>query len=230
MSRDDQPARDPAMLPMLRLLAGTRGDDKHDPSALSILDVVWVLYQRVLRHDPADPRSEARDRFLVSKGHGPIGLYAVLADRGFFPAAELAHFLEFDGRLGGHPDRNLVPGIEASSGSLGHGFPMAVGVALALQAKGSDRRVFVLIGDGEANEGSVWETALLAGSLPLPNLTGILVNNHSSTRPLGNVGAKFSAFGWAACTIDGRDHVAIEAALRAQDPTRPSMVVAEVTG
>jgi len=230
MSRRDQPGRDPAMLPMLRLLAGTHGDDKHDPSALSILDVVWVLYQRVLRHDPATPRSEARDRFLVSKGHGPIGLYAVLADRGFFPADELAHFLEFGGRLGGHPDRNLVPGIEVSTGSLGHGFPMAVGVALALQVKNSDRRVFVLIGDGEANEGSVWETALLAGSLHLPNLTGILINNHTSTRPLGDVAAKFSAFGWAASTIDGRDHVAIEAALRSQDATRPSMVVAEVDG
>ena len=230
MSRKDQSSRDPAMLPMLRLLAGTSGDDKHDPSALSTLDVVWVLYQRVLRHDPANPRSEGRDRFLVSKGHGPIALYAVLADRGFFPAEELAHFLEFGGLLGGHPDRNLVPGIEVSTGSLGHGFPMAVGVALALQVKKSDRRVFVLIGDGEANEGSVWETALLAGSLHLPNLTGILINNHSSTRPLGDVAAKFSAFGWAASTIDGRDHAAIEAALRAQDASRPSMVVAEVDG
>lgn len=229
MPRGDQRARDPAMLPMLRLLAGTHGDDKHDPSALSILDVVWVLYQRVLRHDPAHPRNELRDRFLVSKGHGPIGLYAVLADRGFFPADELAHFLEFDGRLGGHPDRNLIPGIEASTGSLGHGFPMAVGVALALQAKESDRRVFVLIGDGEANEGSVWETALLAGSLHLPNLTGILINNHSSTRPLGDVGAKFSAFGWAVRTIAGRDHAAIEGALRDQDATRPTMVIAEVS-
>lgn len=228
MSRTGQPVRDPAMQPVLALLAGTEGDEKHDPSALSIVDVVWVLYQRVLRHDPARPRDEGRDRFLVSKGHGPIGLYAVLADRGFFPAEELSRFLAFDGRLGGHPDRNLVPGIEASTGSLGHGFPMAVGVALALQLRGSDRRVFVLIGDGEANEGSVWETALLAGSLALPNLTGILIDNRSSTRPLGDVGAKFRAFGWAASTIDGRDHAAIEAALRARDATRPSMVIAEV--
>jgi len=116
MSRSSQQARDPAMQPMLSLLAGTHGDDKHDPSALSILDVVWVLYQRVLRHDPADPLDEARDRFLLSKGHGPIGLYAVLADRGFFPAEELARFLDYDGTLGGHPDRNLVPGIEVSTG------------------------------------------------------------------------------------------------------------------
>jgi len=228
MSRSSQQARDPAMQPMLSLLAGTHGDDKHDPSALSILDVVWVLYERVLRHDPADPLDEARDRFLLSKGHGPIGLYAVLADRGFFPAEELARFLDYDGTLGGHPDRNLVPGIEVSTGSLGHGFPMAIGVALALQIKHSDRRVFVLIGDGEANEGSVWETALLAGSLQLPNLTAILIDNGSSTRPLGDVAAKFSAFGWAACTIDGRDHAAIEAALRARDATRPSLVVAVV--
>lgn len=228
MSRTGQQARDTRMQPMLRLLAATHGDDKHDPSALSIIDVVWVLYDRVLRHDPANPRDEDRDRFLVSKGHGPIGLYAVLADRGFFPAAELDRFLAFDGKLGGHPDRNQVPGIEVSTGSLGHGFPMAVGVALALQAKGSDRRVFVLVGDGEANEGSVWETALLAGSLPLPHLTAILIDNGSSTRPLGDIAAKFSAFGWAAQTIDGRDHSAIESALRAQDANRPTMVVAVV--
>src|SRR5688572_7412493 len=105
-------------------------------------------------------------------------------------------------RLGGHPDRNQVAGVEASTGSLGHGFPMAIGVALALRAAHRDRRVFVLIGDGEANEGSVWESALLAGSLALSNLTCIVVDNHSSTRPLGDIAAKFAAFGWAAVAVD----------------------------
>lgn len=121
-----------------------------------------------------------------------------------------------------------VPGIEVSTGSLGHGFPMAVGVALALKAKRSDRRVFVLIGDGESNEGSIWETVLFAGSLELQRLTCVVVNNHSSTRPLGDVAAKFAAFGWASSTVDGRDHDALETALTRTDATRPSAVVAEI--
>lgn len=211
-----------------RLMDLASGDEKHDPSTRSTLDVLWVLFDRVLRYDPADPRSEDRDRFLMSKGHGPLALYAIMADKGFFPAEELTRFLAWDGILGGHPDRSRVPGIEVSTGSLGHGFPMAVGVALALRAKRVDRRVFVLIGDGEANEGSVWETALLAGSLELPHLTAILIDNGSSTRPLGDVAAKFAAFGWAARTVDGRDHEAIYGALTTPDPVRPSIVVAEI--
>ena len=211
------------------LIRTAAGDEKHDPSAQSILDIVWVLYDRILRFDQLAPRSEDRDRFILSKGHGPIALYAVLAAKGFFPVDELKRFMTWDGILGGHPDRGRVPGIEASTGSLGHGFPMAVGVALALKAKRSDRRVFVLIGDGESNEGSVWETVLLAGSLELPHLTCIFVNNHSSTRPLGDVAAKFTAFGWAATTVDGRAHDALEGALRQADARRPSVVVADIS-
>lgn len=210
------------------LIETASGDEKHDPSADSILNIVWVLYDRILRFDPLAPRSDDRDRFILSKGHGPIALYAVLAAKGFFAADELQRFMTWNGILGGHPDRNQVPGIEASTGSLGHGFPMAVGVALALRAKGSDRRVFVLIGDGESNEGSVWETALLGGSLELPRLTCILVNNHSSTRPLGDVAAKFAAFGWTASTVNGRDQAALEVALRQTDARRPSLVAAEI--
>lgn len=213
---------------VLALMSRATGDEKHEPSAHSTLDVLWVLYDRILRYDPDDPRSESRDRFVMSKGHGPVALYAILADKGFFPADELDRFETWAGILGGHPDRNRVPGVETSTGSLGHGFPMAVGIALALRAKGSDRRVFVLIGDGEANEGSVWETALLAGSLELPRLTAILIDNRSSTRPLGDMAAKFAAFGWASRTVDGRDHEALHAALAGADPVRPSFVVAEV--
>jgi len=213
---------------ILELMALATGDEKHDPSAHSTLDILWVLYDRILRFDPTEPRAESRDRFLMSKGHGPLALYAILADKGFFPTDELTRFETWEGILGGHPDRNRVPGVEISTGSLGHGFPMAVGVALALRVKHVDRRVFVLIGDGESNEGSVWETALLAGSLELPNLTAILVDNGSSTRPLGDVAGKFATFGWAATTVGGRDHDALAAALSAQDATRPIMVVAEI--
>src|SRR3989304_4926154 len=143
-----------------QLMALASGDEKHDPSAHSTLDILWVLYDRILRYDPRDPRSEDRDRFLMSKGHGPLALFAILADKGFFPAEEMARFETWEGILGGHPDRHRVPGIEVSTGSLGHGFPMAVGVALALRAKGSDRRVFVPIGG--ANGGwarARWATA-----------------------------------------------------------------------
>lgn len=210
------------------LMALATGDEKHDPSAHSTLDVLWVLYDRVLRFDASNPHDEHRDRFLLSKGHGPLAFYAILVDKGFFPASELRRFLSWDGILGGHPDRNRVPGVEASTGSLGHGFPMALGVALALRAKGSDRRVFVLIGDGEANEGSVWETALLAGDLGLANLTAILIDNKSSTRSMGDIASKFATFGWLARTVDGCDHQAIHDALSATDEIRSSIVVAEV--
>jgi transketolase len=117
-------------LPALdELIALQTGDEKHEPSANSTLDVLRVLYDRVLRVDPDDPEWEGRDRFLLSKGHGPQAFYAVLAAKGFFEREELARFGRFDGRLGSHPDRALVPGVEVSTGSLGHGLPMAVGVA-----------------------------------------------------------------------------------------------------
>lgn len=206
----------------------TSGDKKHDPSAYSTIGVLSVLYNSILHYDAANPRSEARDRFIMSKGHGPLALYAILAQKGFFAADELKHFLQWEGILGGHPDRNQVPGVEASTGSLGHGFPMAIGVALGLRAKKIARRVYVLIGDGEANEGSVWEAALLAGDLRVANLTAVLIDNRSSTRNLGNIAAKFEAFGWEARTVDGRDEAAIEAALRAPAADRPSLLVAEV--
>lgn len=204
------------------------GDEKHDPSAYSTVGVLSVLYNSILHYDVSDPKSEDRDRFIMSKGHGPLALYAIMAQKGFFPASELKNFLEWEGILGGHPDRNRVPGVEASTGSLGHGFPMALGVALGLKAKRIERRVYVLVGDGEANEGSVWEAALLAGNLGLSNLTAILVDNRSSTRDLGDIAAKFETFGWEAKTVNGRDEAAIEDALLSPAADRPSLLVAEV--
>src|SRR6266567_8902525 len=128
-----------------RLMTLATGDEKHDDSALSTRDVLWVLYDRILHYDPKNPKSEERDRFVLSKGHGPEALYAILADKGFFPTSHLKTFMAWDSILGAHPDRNKVPGVEASTGSLGHGLPMAVGMALALRAKSTPRRVFVLI-------------------------------------------------------------------------------------
>ena len=210
------------------LISKVTGDEKHDFSAHSTLDVLWVLYDRILHYNAANPSLEDRDRFIMSKGHGPLALYAILATKGFFLPSELDKFLQWDGILGGHPDRNQVPGVEASTGSLGHGFPMSVGVALGIRAKGLASRVYVLIGDGESNEGSVWETALLAGNLGLTNLTAILIDNHSSTRNLSSIEEKFSTFGWYVQVVNGRDETAIENALASPSKDCPSLVIAEV--
>ena len=211
-----------------RLMALATGDEKHDASAHSTLDVIWVLYDGILRYDPQNPRWEGRDRFVLSKGHGPEAFYAVLADKGFFPTETLATFMRWDSILGSHPDRNQVPGVEVSTGSLGHGLPMAVGMALALRAKQSDRRVIALVGDGECNEGSIWEAVLLAGNQRLPHLTCVVIDNHTSSLRLGDLAAKFAAFGWAATTIDGRDRAQLYAALSHTDATRPTAVIAEI--
>jgi transketolase len=211
------------------LMARATGDEKHEESSTSTLDALWVLYDRVLRIDPADPAAEDRDRFVLSKGHGPVALYAILAAKGFFPEDWLDGFLEHDGRLGAHPDRTLVPGIEASTGSLGHGLPMAVGVALALRAKGlADRRVVVLCGDAELNEGSNWEAVLLAPHLGLGNLTLLVVDNHSSTPDMRPWRERLGGFGWEVRVVDGHDHEALEDAFRVHDGRVPVAVVADI--
>lgn len=213
---------------LMDLIARASGDEKHDASSYSTLVAIDALYD-VMRFDPKRPRWDGRDRFILSKGHGPIAFYAVLAKHGFFAADQLDQFLTWDGILGAHPDRNRVPGVEASTGSLGHGVPMAVGVAYALRARGaSEQRVFVLTGDAELNEGSNWEAILHAGSARLSNLTLIVVDNRSSTVALGDIAAKLTAFGWDAVTVDGRDDSALRAAYgrRAGGPTAVVAVVA----
>jgi transketolase len=212
------------------LLTELTGDEKHDRSALSTLDVLWVLYDRILRVDPAAPDDPERDRFLLSKGHGPAAYYAVLAARGFVDVDQLAGFGAFESPLGHHPDHVLVPGVEISSGSLGHGLPIAVGTTLGLEARGRARaRVFCLVGDAELDEGSNWEAVQLAGRLGLGRLTAVVVDNRSSTYHWpGGVAARFELEGWTSATVDGRDHDALERALTATGE-RPHVVVAEVT-
>jgi transketolase len=211
------------------LLTLLTGDEKHDWSALSTLDVLWVLYDRVLRVDPGRPDDPERDRFLLSKGHGPAAYYAVLAAKGFLDVDALRDFGAYDSPLGYHPDRLLVPGVEISSGSLGHGLPIAVGRALALDARERGRaRVFCLVGDAELDEGSNWEAVQLAGRLGLSRLTAIVVDNRSSTYHWpGGVGARFELEGWSAARVNGRDHDAIEQALQGAG-AGPHVVVAEV--
>jgi transketolase len=213
---------------VLELITLATGDEKHEASSLSTLDVLFVLYEQVLRVDAHNPGWEQRDRFLLSKGHGPLAYYAVLARKGFFPPDELRRFLRSDGILGSHPDRTQVPGVEASTGSLGHGLSMAVGVAYALRARDlHEQRVFVLTGDAELNEGSNWEAILHAGARGLGNLTLITVDNRSSEIELGEIAAKLRAFGWDAVTVDGRDHHGLRHALQRRAAV-PTAVVAVV--
>ncbi|HZO62597.1 MAG TPA: thiamine pyrophosphate-dependent enzyme [Gaiellaceae bacterium] len=212
-----------------RLLTLLTGDEKHDRSSYSTLDVLWVLYDRVLRVDPDAPDDPERDRCLLSKGHGPAAYYAVLAAKGFIPVESLAGFGSGDSRLGYHPDRMLVPGVEISSGSLGHGLPIAVGVTLALDALGSDGpRVVCLVGDAELEEGSNFEAVQLAGRLGLGRLTVVVVDNASSTYGWpGGVERRFDVEGWSSVRVDGRDHDALEAAFAPAGAGRPHAVVAE---
>ena len=204
-------------------------EEGHIPSAFSILDILWVLYDQVLHIDPSNPKNDDRDRFILSKGHGALALYAVLAEKGFFPTSELERFATFNSILGGHPDRNKIPGVEASTGSLGHGLPMGVGMAMGMRIRGVSSNVYVLVGDAECNEGSIWESALLAAHHKLSNLTCIVDYNHSTDRALllGDIALKFSSFGWFASTIDGHDHDAIYDALIKRKTDRPTAIIAE---
>ncbi len=212
-----------------RLLTLMTGDEKHDPASYSTLDVLRVLYERVLDVSTETVDDSRRDRFLLSKGHGPMAYYAVLCDRGFIPEEWLREWGSFDSPLGYHPDRNLVPGVEISSGSLGHGLPLAVGTALGLRAQGIDSRVVVLVGDAELDEGSNHEALELAPALGLDALTVVVVDNRSTSYVVpGRIAERFSTEGWQVTTIDGRDHDALEKALSERGLGAPNAVVATV--
>jgi transketolase len=212
------------------LMAAMSGDEKHDHSAASTIDVLWVLYDRVLRVSPDTADDDDRDRFLLSKGHSPKAYYAVLAAKGFIDLSELPRFGTFGSILGHHPDRNLISGVEIASGSLGHGLPIGVGVALGLRARRQENaRVFVLIGDGELDEGSNHEAIAFAGAIGLDRLTVIVVDNSSSSYGWsGGAETRFSREGWSVLRAGGRDHEALATALTAPHPGRPHVVVAVI--
>jgi transketolase len=190
------------------LEGGGRG---HIGSPLSMMEIVRVLYDDVLRLRPADPTWRERDRFVLSKGHACLGLYAVLADKGFISRDELRSHCAFGALLGGHPERH-IPGVEAATGSLGHGLSLGIGMALAAELDGGDARTFVLLGDGELDEGSVWEAALSAAKHRLDRLTAIVDYNKlqsygavSDVLDLEPLADKFAAFGFAVREVDGHD-------------------------
>jgi transketolase len=207
------------------LLRRITGDEKHAPSAHSTLDVLWVLYDRILRLSPATVDEPDRDRFLLSKGHGPAAYYAVLAAKGFFPVDWLDDLAGWDSPLGHHPDRLRIPGVEIGTGSLGHGLGLGVGMALGLRAQGfHDTRTVVLLGDAELDEGSNHEAIAYAAAIRLP-LTAIVIDNQSSTHGWpGGIPARFP--GWTVAVVDGRDHDQLERALTERHRDRPNLVVA----
>jgi transketolase len=207
----------------------------HPGGDLSAADILAALYFGVLSVNPANPADPARDRFILSKGHASGVLYATLAEAGFFPAAWLATYLQPLSPLNGHPDRNRVPGVEANTGPLGHGLPIAVGAALAGRMSGAAFRTFVLTGDGELQEGSNWEAAMAGPQFGLERLTAIVDRNRlqqgdrtEQTMRLEPLADRWRAFGWAVAEVDGHDVPALVETFR-QVPLvagRPTCVIA----
>lgn len=186
----------------------------HIPTCFSVVEMLFAVYE-TMRHDPADPNWEGRDIFILSKGHAALAHYCVLAHFGYFPFDRVYTFGAYQFNFGCHADRTKVPGVEMSTGSLGHGIGVAVGMALAFRIGKSERQVYVLIGDGESNEGAVWEAVMVATHLGLTNLTILYDDNKSQIRGLQilNPAERFTAFGCDTIEVKGHDVEALKAAL-----------------
>jgi transketolase len=219
-------------LNLMRMIVGKAKG--HSGGALSMVEILTALYFAVMRLDPKDPHHPERDRFLLSKGHACTALYATLAQRGYFPVSTLDTYYELDSYLGGHPVQGL-PGVELATGSLGHGPPVGLGMAVAAKMDGKKHRVFVLVGDGEIQEGVVWESALFAAHHRLDNFTMIIDRNglqsDGHTEELLSIEpieGKFRSFGWACRTVEGHDLDALIAALDCVpfEAGRPSLLIA----
>jgi transketolase len=211
--------------------AGNRG---HLGSAFSLVEILRVLYDDILKYDVSNPRWPGRDRCILSKGHGCLALYALLADHRFFPESELWRFCKPDGILGGHPEYGKVPGVEASTGSLGHGLSIGIGMALNARFQTAAHRVFVVISDGESNEGSVWEAALCASKHQLDNMVVMVDYNKQQSYgttyevlDLDPLPDKWTAFGFAVQEVDGHSVPALRQALLETpfEPGKPSMII-----
>lgn len=210
----------------------------HLGAILSVADIVATLYTDVLHYDPKKPKWEGRDRFILSKGHAGASIYAALAESGFFDVEELKTHYQNGSRLSGHVSHHL-PGVDFSTGSLGHGLSAAAGIAYALKKDARKERSFVVVGDGECNEGSVWEAALFANHFRLNNLCAIIDHNHmqsldfnENTLEIEDFGAKWRAFGWNVIEINGNNHQELKMAfaeverLSMQEPHKPTVIVA----
>ncbi|MBI1169989.1 transketolase [bacterium] len=205
----------------------------HPGGDFSATDIMATLFFGVMKYDPARPDWPDRDRFIMSKGHATGALYTVLSAAGYFPEDWLATYMQPKSRLSGHPNRNYLPGIETNTGPLGHGLPVATGIAIAGQLTGAAYRTFVLTGDGEMQEGSNWEAAMTAGNRKLRNLTWIVDRNRlqqgagtEETNGLDPLDKKFEAFGWDVALVDGHDAAALLQVLSAAPGDRPRAVIA----
>jgi len=208
----------------------------HIGGDFSVTDILTVLFNGVLRIDPADPQLTGRDRFVLSKGHCAAALYATLASCGYFSPTELLTFMGPLSALNGHPNRNKVPGVETNTGPLGHGLPVAVGQAMAAKLAGSDARVFAVMGDGEMQEGSNWEALMSGAHYRLDNLTAIVDRNRlqqgartEDTSSLDPLDEKLLAFGWELRMIDGHDYEQLAAAFAPSSTGKPVAVIANTT-
>lgn len=210
-----------------------KGGRGHIGTSLSPVEILRVLFDSVLRYQPKNPSWRERDRFILSKGHGCIALYVLLQEKGFFPEEELWKFCKFDGILGGHPDPK-VPGVEVSTGSLGHGLPIGVGMAVNAKYERAPQRVFVVLGDGECDEGSVWEAAMSASKHKLDNLMVIVDYNkqqsYGSTYEVLDLepfADKWRAFGFSCSEVDGHDASALEQVLSRVplNPGKPTAII-----
>lgn len=213
-----------------------RAASGHIGGSLSAMDILTELYFEELRIDPARPQAPERDRFVMSKGHCTPALYSVLALRGYFPEKELELFRSIEGHMSGHPDMVHVPGVDMSTGSLGQGLSAAVGMALSAKLDGAGYRVFALMGDGEIEEGQIWEAAMSAAKYGLSNLCGIVDVNGlqidgrtADVMPSEPLDAKFAAFGWNVIKADGHDFGSLRAAFAAAraEKDRPSVILAK---
>lgn len=216
----------------------SRGNGSHIGGVLSMADIVAVLYGGWMRIDPTRPDWEERDRFVLSKGHAGAGLYAALAEAGFFEVERLTTYYQDGSTLSGHVSHKGIPGVELSTGSLGHGLPVASGMAYGARMDGKAHRVFVVMSDGECDEGSVWESALFAGHHRLDNLVVMIDYNKiqslarvADTLALEPFAEKWRSFGWAVKGIDGHDHEAIQSALAAlpAEQGRPTCIICHTT-
>lgn len=205
----------------------------HPGGDLSVADILATLYFGVLNVDPANPDDPTRDRFVLSKGHCTGALYSTLAERGFIGLEDLRTYMQPMSRLNGHPNRNYVPGVETNTGPLGHGLPIAVGMAIAGQIDKAGYRVFVVVGDGELQEGSNWEAAMAASHRKLANLTLVIDRNGlqqgaptEETSALEPLADKWRAFGWEVIEVDGHDHAALLDVLGRPGTNRPRCIIA----
>lgn len=210
------------------------GGSSHIGSCLSIVDILAVLYGRVMRVDPAQVRHPLRDRFILSKGHAGAAVYATLAECGFIPVEKLATHYQDGSDLSGHVSHKGIPGVEVSTGSLGHGLGVGTGMAMGALRAGRQNRVFVLLSDGECDEGSIWEAILFAAHHRLHNLCAIIDYNKiqslapiSETMALEPFADKWTSFGWEVRRCDGHDHAALTAALAPAAGDRPVVVIAD---